>query len=35
VEVEVVDGGFYATKLLPPDGGGDLLLEYIWDVSKS
>ncbi len=34
VETEVMDGGFYATKLLPPDGGGNLLLEYIWDVPK-
>lgn len=32
VEVEIVDGGFYPTKLLPPDSSGDLLLEYRWDV---
>ncbi len=34
VEVEVMDGGFYVTKLLPPEGGGNLLLEYIWDMPK-
>jgi lipopolysaccharide transport system ATP-binding protein len=34
VEAEVMDGGFYATKLLPPDGEGNLLLEYVWDVPK-
>lgn len=32
MEVEIVDGGFYSTKLLPPDTSGDLLLKYNWSM---
>jgi len=30
VEIEVVDGGFYVTRRLPPEGEGQVLLEYTW-----
>ena len=31
VEFDVLDGGFYPTRLLPPAGEGNLLLEYTWE----
>jgi lipopolysaccharide transport system ATP-binding protein len=33
VEFDVVDGGFYPTKLLPPDSTGNFLFEYDWSAA--
>ena len=32
VRFEVLDGGFYPTGLLPPEEGGNHLLEYTWNT---